>query len=132
MIKYTLVIVLNFLLVIQSISSMENVLIQMEENLLYTQLHTRPNLSLFYQILLKSNGIDDPTRMERKITPEDIQQLHLENKVRERFCLTHRLSFFFIRSVFNHWMIYSMYLIFEIIVQMRISLVKIFVDYLRH
>lgn len=60
---------------------MENDLIRMEENLLYEQLRTSANLSSFYQILLKSNGIDDFTRIERVITAEDIQQFQLENKV---------------------------------------------------
>lgn len=77
--KYSIVGIL--LLVIQSIWTMENELIRMEENLLYRQLQTPANLSSFYQILLKSNGIDDSTRIERMITTEDIQEFHLENKV---------------------------------------------------
>ena len=83
MMMWTLSIVMSFLSVVQPIWSIENVLTQMEENLFYGQVHTRANLRLFYQRLLKSNGIDDPTRIERRITSEDIQRLHFEDKVNE-------------------------------------------------
>jgi ABC-type thiamine transport system ATPase subunit len=64
-----------------SVLAINSELIQKEENLLYSHLKTQTNLSLFYQKLLKSNDIDDITRIQRIITQNDIQQFNLEHKV---------------------------------------------------
>jgi hypothetical protein len=56
-------------------------LIQIENNLLYSRLQTPSDISLFYQKLLQSNGIDDITRIHRMITQDAIQQLDLEHEV---------------------------------------------------
>ncbi len=69
---------------IQVIFTIDNQLIQIEENLLYAQLNTPANLNSFYRKLLESNDIDDFTRIQRIATQKDIQQLDLENKVRQK------------------------------------------------
>lgn len=56
-------------------------LLQMEENLLYSHLKTPADMDLYYQKLLDSNGIDDPTRLHRIVTEDDVRQLNLEQKV---------------------------------------------------
>ncbi|CAF3860204.1 unnamed protein product [Rotaria magnacalcarata] len=55
-------------------------LIQSESNLLYSHLQTPYDLSLFYQKLLRSNGIDDVARIQHIVTKDDIQKLNLVNK----------------------------------------------------
>ncbi len=64
-----------------SVLAIDSELIQKEENLLYSHLKTQTNLSLFYQKLLKSNDIDDITRIQHIATQDDIQQFNLEHKV---------------------------------------------------
>lgn len=79
--NFSIIVIIIYLCEVQLIFTIDNELTQIEENLLYANLNTPSNLSLFYQKLLKSNGIDDITRIDRIITQEDIQQLNLENKV---------------------------------------------------
>jgi len=54
---------------------------RLEENILYSYLKNETNLKLFYEKLIKSNGIDNPTDVYQKITDRDIQQGTIENKV---------------------------------------------------
>jgi hypothetical protein len=79
--KFSIIIIVICLCEVQLIFTIDNKLIQIEENLLYTQLNTPANLNLFYQKLLESNDIDDLTRIQHIITHKDIEQLNLKDKV---------------------------------------------------
>lgn len=70
---------------IYSILTIDYELSGKEENILYEQLQTQSNLSLFYETILQSNDIDDITRIHRVITQDDIQQLNFEDKVKQRY-----------------------------------------------
>jgi hypothetical protein len=62
--------------------TLNNDLINLEENLLYSHLNNQTNLKLFYDKLIESNGIDNSSGIRHKITNEDIQQGNIENKVK--------------------------------------------------
>jgi hypothetical protein len=67
-----------------SVLTIDNELIQIEENILYSHLKTSSQLSSVYQKLLESNDIDDITRIHRIVTQDDIQQLNFEHKVNKK------------------------------------------------
>lgn len=62
--------------------TLNNDLINLEENFLYSHLNNQTNLKLFYDKLIESNGIDNSSGIRHKITNEDIQQGNIENKVK--------------------------------------------------
>jgi len=80
-----IIIILICLLQFYSVLTIDNELIEIEENLLYSQVKTKSNLNLFYQKILQSNDIDDITRIHRIITLNDIQKLNLEHKVNKEY-----------------------------------------------
>lgn len=65
--------------------TLNNDLIQMEEDLIYSQLNNSINLKLFYEKLLQSNGIEHSIGLRHPITNEDIQQQTFLNKVNRFF-----------------------------------------------
>jgi hypothetical protein len=54
---------------------------RLEANVLYSYLKNQSNLELFHRKLIKSNGINDPADVGRKITEDDIRQGTIEHKV---------------------------------------------------
>jgi len=83
MMKANLVVILILIYVRKNIVlTLNNDLINFEENLLYSHLNNQTNLKLFYDKLIESNGIDNSSGIRQKITNEDIQQGNIENKVK--------------------------------------------------
>ena len=82
MIKISLILI-AFLVYIQPdcVLTVNEELIRLQEDLLYSHLKNQTNLKLFYNKLIKSNGVDNLTHVRHKITDEDIQQGTIENKV---------------------------------------------------
>ena len=76
-----LVIFIVFFLEKNFIFALNNDLINLEENLIYSHLNNRTNLKLFYDKLIESNGIDNSNDIRHKITNEDIQQGKIGDKV---------------------------------------------------
>jgi hypothetical protein len=73
-----------------SVLTIDNDLIRIEENILYSYLKTQSNFTLFYDKILQSNDIDDIKRIHRIITQDDIQkftddvvEFNLEHKVKK-------------------------------------------------
>lgn len=81
--KANLVVIMILIYVRKNIVlTLNNDLINLEENLLYSHLNNQTNLKLFYDKLIESNGIDNSSGIRHKITNEDIQQGNIENKVK--------------------------------------------------
>jgi hypothetical protein len=64
-----------------SVSTQNFELIQKETDILYSHIKTQPDLNVFYQKLLESNDINDPTRIHRIVTTNDPQLSNFEHKV---------------------------------------------------
>lgn len=81
---YNLSIIIIIIYIFGSCSALtdDNNLIHQEESILYERLKTESNLNELYQLLLKSNGVDDITRIQHVATQDDIQRLNLEHTVR--------------------------------------------------
>jgi hypothetical protein len=80
-----IIIILIYFLQFYSVLTIDNELIEIEENLVYSKIKTKSKLNLFYQKILQSNDIDDITRIHRIITLKDIQKLNLEHKVNKKY-----------------------------------------------
>ena len=64
------------------VSTIDHSLSKIEENLLDSQLKTRIDFEKFYEKILRSNGIDDRTPLNRIVTSEDIDRHDLNDKVK--------------------------------------------------
>jgi len=82
MMIYYLIIIL--ILVESYILAINNELSNLEKNLLYTYINTQNDLELFYQKILQSNNIDDLKLLRNTINENDIGNLNLENKVKNK------------------------------------------------
>ncbi len=76
MISYYLI-----LIGLYSVLTINNELINFEENLLYKHIKTQTNLDSFYRQLIKSNKIDDLKSLQNIINENDIRNLNIEHKV---------------------------------------------------
>jgi hypothetical protein len=82
MMIYYLIIIL--ILVESYILAINNELSNLEKNLLYTYINTQNDLELFYQKILQSNNIDDLKLLRNTINENDIGNLNLEHKVKNK------------------------------------------------
>ena len=79
--RISLLILIGILCKNNKVFTLNNDLIHMEEDLIYSQLNNSTNLKLFYEKLLQSNGIEHSIGLRHPITNEDIQQQTFFNKV---------------------------------------------------
>lgn len=80
----TLTIIIGLLLIHLNqycILSKNTRLIEIEENILYSNLKNQSNLRHFYEKLIQSNDVEHLERIRTPLTQEDFQQTNIEDKV---------------------------------------------------
>lgn len=87
------IVLLIFIGIIGKSFALNTQLIDLEENLLYSQLNNPTNLKGFYEKLLQSNGIEHFTNLRHRITNEDIQQQAFLDKVKSFLCVWNVFSY---------------------------------------